>query len=398
MEARQTVEIKMKTSWTMGTVGLAAVLCLSACQEPQPAPDLPERPVSDFQLNTVIDGLPSPWAAAIMPNGDYLVTGKLGQLWRIESGATVEISGLPEVLTQFSDNRVATAGQGGLLDVALAPDFAESGTIYLSYSYGDWDANGTALMRAQLDGNQITSAETIFRASPGKEAGSHFGGKIAFPGDGTLLLSLGDGFYLREEAQKPNSHLGSIVRLTLDGGAPADNPDFGDDAKPQLFSIGHRNVQGLTVDPVTGEIWEHEHGPRGGDELNRLSSGANYGWPVATYGRDYQGARISPIEDHAGFAAPVHVWTPSIAPSGLAIYHGDMFPDWNGYALVGGLASGDLRRVNPDTGEEVILLNDAKTETDAFRIRDVDIDPDGAILLLVEDKTNGRLIRMLPKE
>lgn len=388
----------MKAVWTMRSVSLIAALSLCACQEAQPAPDLPERPVADFQLDTVIDGLPSPWAAAVLPNGDYLVTGKLGQLWRIERRTSVEISGLPEVLTQLSDNRIAAAGQGGLLDVALAPDFADTGMIYLSYSYGDWDANGTALMRAQLDGNQITSSETIFRTSPSKNAGSHYGGKIAFPGDGTLLLSLGDGFYLREEAQKPTSHFGSIVRLSLDGGTPTDNPDFGEGAKPQLFSIGHRNVQGLTVDPLTNVIWEHEHGPRGGDELNRMTSGANYGWPVATYGRDYQGARISPIEDHAGFAAPAHVWTPSIAPSGLAIYRGDMFADWNGYALVGGLASGDLRTVNPETGEEVILLSDAKTETDAFRIRDVDIDPDGAILLLIEDKTNGRLIRMLPKE
>jgi glucose/arabinose dehydrogenase len=388
----------MKANWTLGTVAVAAIAALSACTETQTAPDLQTRPVADFRLVTVVDGLPSPWAAAILPDGGYLITGKLGKLWRVQNGVAVEISGLPAEVTGFADMRVATGGQGGLLDVALAPDFATSGTIYLSYSYGDWTANGTALMRAQLTGNRITSSASIFRASPGKQAGSHFGGKIAFPGDGTLLLALGDGFSLREEAQKPSSHLGSIVRLTLDGGTPADNPEFGEDAKPQLFSIGHRNVQGLAIDPATGDIWEHEHGPRGGDELNRLSAGANYGWPVATYGRDYQGARISPIEDHAGFTAPVHYWTPSIAPSGLAIYRGDQFTDWNGYALIGGLASGDLRVVNPDSGEEVILLSDAKTEDDAFRVRDVDIDADGAILLLVEDGENGRLIRMLPKE
>lgn len=388
----------MKANWTLGIAALAAIAALSACMETQTAPDLQTRPVADFRLDTVVDGLPSPWAAAILPDGGYLITGKLGKLWRVQNGDVVEISGLPAEVTGFANMRVATGGQGGLLDVALAPDFATSGTIYLSYSYGDWAANGTALMRAQLTGNQITTSATIFRAGPGKEAGSHFGGKIAFPGDGTLLLTLGDGFSLREEAQKPSSHLGSIVRLTLDGGTPADNPDFGEDAKPQLFSIGHRNVQGLAIDPATGDIWEHEHGPRGGDELNRLTAGANYGWPVATYGRDYQGARISPIEDHAGFTAPVHYWTPSIAPSGLAIYRGDKFTNWNGYALVGGLASGDLRLVNPDSGEEVILLSDAKTEDDAFRIRDVDIDADGAILLLVEDGDNGRLIRMLPNE
>jgi glucose/arabinose dehydrogenase len=370
---------------------------LSACSEPQPAPDLTERPVADFQIDTIIDGLPSPWAATVLPNGDYLMTGKLGALWRISGDVKTDISGLPDIITGFADNRIATSGQGGLLDIAIAPDFAQSGTIYLSYSYGDWTANGTALMRATLVGDRLTNPTTIFRASPPKEAGSHFGGKIAFPGDGTLLLSLGDGFSLREEAQKPSSHLGSIVRLALDGGTPADNPDFGEDAKPQLFSIGHRNVQGLSVDSATGEIWAHEHGPRGGDELNRLSSGANYGWPIATYGRDYQGARISPIEDHAGFTAPVHYWVPSIAPSGLTIYRGDMFADWNGHALVGGLASGDLRRVNPDTGEEVILLSDAKTDADSFRVRDVDEDPDGSVILLIENAKNGRLLRMRPK-
>ena len=375
----------------------AAATLITACVEAQPAPDLPTRAVSDFQMETVIDGLERPWAAAALPQGGYLVTGKLGKLWRVETGTAREIANLPMEVGAFTGNRLAEAGQGGLLDVAIAPDFAISGEIYLSYSYGDWDANGTGLLRARLDGDHITSSETVFRTSPAKEAGSHFGGKILFLSDGTLLLSLGDGFSLREEAQKPASHFGSIVRLTREGGTPSDNPDFGENAKPHLFSIGHRNVQGLALDPATGIIWEHEHGPRGGDELNRLEAGSNYGWPIATYGRDYQGARISPIEEDARFTSPAHHWTPSIAPSGLAIYRGDLFADWNGHALIGGLASGDLRRVDPATGEEVILLSDAKTEDDAFRIRDVDIEADAAILLLIEDTVNGRLIRMTPK-
>ncbi|MGB3455475.1 MAG: PQQ-dependent sugar dehydrogenase [Litorimonas sp.] len=372
-------------------------LVLSGCLEPQPAPELPERPVADFRLDVVADGLASPWAAAALPDGGYLVTGKLGRLWRIEDGTVTELSGLPAELTGLAENRIATDGQGGLLDVALAPDFARTGMVYLSYSYGDWDANGTALMRARIDGDALVDAQTVFRAGPAKEAGSHFGGKILVMADGSLLLSLGDAFSLREEAQKPDSHLGSVVRLSPDGTAAPGNPSFGNGAMPELFTIGHRNVQGLAVDPATGEIWEHEHGPRGGDELNRLEAGANYGWPIATYGRDYQGARISPTEDHAGFAAPAHVWTPSIAPSGLAVYRGALFPDWNGHALIGGLASGDLRRVDPETGDETVLLADAKTDEDAFRVRDVDVEADGAVLLLVEDKENGRLIRMLPR-
>lgn len=376
---------------------VVTALGLSACLEPQSAPDLPERPQADFQTDTVASNLTAPWAAAIMSNGSYLVTGKFGNLWVINNGQVQPVSGLPPELTSLSNNRIATEGQGGLLDVALAPDFGISGMIYLSYSYGDWDANGTALMRARLNGDKLVGAETVFEAHPPKAAGSHFGGKIAVQSDGSLLLSLGDAFALREEAQRPTSHLGSIVRLNADGTAAPDNPNFDDGALPELFSIGHRNVQGLAIDPQTGIIWEHEHGPRGGDEINRIDAGGNYGWPIATYGRDYQGARISPVEDHAGFAAPVHVWTPSIAPSGMAVYRGDMFPDWDGDLLIGGLASGDLRRFDPVTGDEVILLSDAKTATDRFRVRDVDVDRDGAVLLLIEDAENGRLIRLMPK-
>ncbi|MGB6229519.1 MAG: PQQ-dependent sugar dehydrogenase [Litorimonas sp.] len=375
---------------------LLGAALLSACLEAQPAPDLPEVATSELTLAPVVEGLASPWAVEPLPQGGYLVTGKLGKLWRVEGGAVREISGLPDDIVALSDNQIATDGQGGLLDVALAPDFARSGEIYLSYSYGDWDANGTALLRARLNGDRLEGPDVIFRAGPAKEAGSHYGGKIVFLPDGTLLLSLGDGFALREEAQKPSSHLGSVVRLTRDGGAPADNPDFGDGAPPELFTIGHRNVQGLALDPQTGAIWEHEHGPRGGDELNRLTPGANYGWPIVTRGRDYQGARISPIESDPRYAEPVHGWTPSIAPSGLAIYRGDFFPDWNGHALVGGLASGDLRLVDTETGLETILLSDAKTDDDSFRVRDVTMDLDGAVLVLVEDAENGRLYRLTP--
>lgn len=381
----------------------AAALLLTACLEPQTAPELPQEPSSQFRLDTVIDGLPSPWAAAALPaeadadaGAGYLVTGKFGKLWIVRDGTRTEVTGLPSEITALADNRIATEGQGGLLDVALAPDFAQSGEIFLSYSYGDWDANGTGLIRATLSGATLRDAQTIFRAGPAKEAGSHYGGKIVFLRDGTLLLSLGDAFAMREEAQKPSSHLGSVVRLTRDGSAAAGNPDFGQDAVPELYSIGHRNVQGLAVDSATGQVWEHEHGPRGGDELNRLDAGANYGWPIVTRGVDYQGARISPIEDDPRYESPVHGWVPSIAPSGLAIYRGDLFA-WDGQALIGGLASGDLRRVDIQTGSEVRVLSDLKKDGDAFRVRDVDVEPDGAVLLLIEDSENGRLLRLLPR-
>ena len=376
---------------------LAAAAALTACLEPQPAPDLPQQPSSDFELETVADGLAQPWANAVLPRGGYLVTGKLGQLWRLDAdGTRVAIGGLPAEITALADNRIATDGQGGLLDVALAPDFDSTGEVFLSYSYGDWDANGTALMRARLVGDTLQDARTVFRAEPPKAAGSHYGGKIAMLDDGSLLLSLGDAFALREEAQKPSSHLGSVVRLLRDGAPAPNNPDFGPDARPELFTIGHRNVQGLAVDPETGTLWEHEHGPRGGDELNRLSAGANYGWPIVTRGRDYQGARISPRESDPRFEEPVRNWVPSIAPSGLAVYRGTLFADWNGDLLVGGLASGDVRRVSPDGARETVLLGDLKSDADAFRVRDVDVDRDGSVLLLVEDPQNGRLIRLSP--
>ncbi len=241
----------------------------------------------------------------------------------------------------------------------------------------------------------------IFRASPPKAAASHFGGKIAFLPDDTLVLTLGDGFAYREDAQKADTHLGKLVRLNRDGGVPDDNPFLGKSKdgrafKPQIYSLGHRNVQGLAYDAQTNTLWEHEHGPRGGDELNRIKPGANYGWPLATTGRDYQGARISPYETFEGTIDPIHDWVPSIAPSGLAIYRGDMFPDWNGDALIGGLASRDLRRVdleNGDSVDEESLLADLDG-----RIRDVRVARDGGVLVLIEDSENGRLLKLLPKD
>lgn len=377
-------------------VVLIALVTVSACREAQVEPDLPELTSSIFTLETVIDGLERPWAVEPLGNDAYLVTGNLGTLWLIESGSQQEIAGLPDELTRLRDSRIATNGQGGLLDIALAPDFADSGEIYLSYSYGDWDANNTALLRANIEGDTLVAAETIFRALPAKPVSRHFGGRIAFPDNDTVLLSLGDGLSMREEAQKPTSHLGSVVRLNRDGEVPADNPDFGTGAKPELFTIGHRNIQGLAVDPQTGVIWSHEHGPRGGDEINRLMAGENYGWPIVTQGRDYHGARVSPDETDPRFKDPIHGWTPAIAPSGIVVYRGELFPDWDGDILTGGLASGDIRHLDPTTGAETILLSDMKTDDDAFRVRDLAVDTDGALLILIEDTDNGRLIRMTP--
>lgn len=376
-----------------GIGSIIAASLLAACFEAQPAPDLPQRPSTEFTATEVVTGLNKPWSVTEMPDGKFLITEKSGKLLRTSGqGDRVAITGLP------SD--IFVSGQGGLLEVVLAPDFSDSNEVYLSYAYGTADANGTALLRAKLSGDTLENPTVIFRASPPKSAASHFGGKVVFLPDDTLVLTLGDGFAYREDAQKADTHLGKLVRLTRDGGVPQDNPFIGQskdgrEFKPQIYSLGHRNVQGLAYDAQTETLWEHEHGPRGGDELNIITPGANYGWPLATKGRDYQGARITPYESFEGTVDPVHSWVPSIAPSGLAIYRGDMFPEWNGDALIGGLASRDLRRVDLENGVSVgeeDLLSDLNG-----RVRDVRIARDGAVLILIEGEDTGKLLRLTPK-
>ncbi len=386
----------MRTKKWMSTLLLTGIL-MTACQEPQPAPELTQRLSSEFDIKLIGSGLINPWSVAVAPDGTYFITEKAGKLYHYKSWGRQTLKNLP--------TDIFNEGQGGLLDVVVAPDFKTSREIYYSYAYGTSDANGTALVRATLpeetkSPSDLVNPTVIFRASPPKSAASHFGGKIVFLPDGTLVLSLGDGFSYREDAQKADTHLGKLVRLTRDGGVPSDNPFIGQEKdgrafKPQTYSMGHRNVQGLAVDPETGILWEHEHGPRGGDELNRITPGANYGWPLATKGRDYQGARITPFESYEGMVDPVHSWVPSIAPSGLVIYRGDMFPEWNGDALIGGLASRDLRRIDLENGKsvgEVDLLSDLNG-----RIRDIRIDTDGALLVLIEHAEKGELLRITPK-
>jgi len=374
---------------------LLAAAALTACLEPQPAPELTERPSTEFNVETLVGGLDRPWSVAELPDGSFLITEIDGKLLRTTRDSRTDITGLP--------TNIFVGGQGGLLDVVLAPDFSSSNEVYISYASGTNDANHTALLRAVLKDGALQNETVIFRASPSKAAASHFGGKIVFLPDDTLVLTLGDGFAYREAAQIADTHLGKIVRLTRDGGVPEDNPFVGQEKggrafKPQTYSLGHRNVQGIALDPQTGELWEHEHGPRGGDELNQIKPGANYGWPLATTGRDYSGARISPYEAFEGMVSPVHDWVPSIAPSGLVIYRGGMFPEWSGDAFIGGLASRDVRRVDLENGKAVGeegLLADL-----GARVRDIRVANDGALLVLIENSENsedGQLLRITPK-
>ena len=357
---------------------------------PQSTPT-PDATTSSTAVNieTLADNLRAPWRVTVLPDSGYLVTERPGHLLRIANGGMrTEITGLPD--------DIYVEGQAGLFDIILSPDFTDTGTVYLSYAQGTKEANGTAVLRARLMGTELVDGKIIFRATPTKDTNAHFGARMVFLPDGTLVMSLGEGFAYREAAQDKASHLGKIVRINADGSIPADNPFIGTDGvRPEIYSLGHRNPQGLHFDGVSGTLWAHEHGPKGGDELNIIRGGKNYGWPIATTGIDYNGAKITPFKSYEGMENFVKDWVPSIAPSGLTIYRGTLFLGWDGDALVGGLKSRDLRRVDLEDGKfvrEYILLEDLSA-----RIRDVRTAPDGSILVLTDDATNGKLLRITPK-
>lgn len=337
-----------------------------------------------YRIETVADGLDHPWSLAFLPDGRLLVTERPGRLRMVEDGTlSAPVTGVPAV---------HAVSQGGLFEVLPASDFADSGLLYLSYAAGGPDANATTVLRARLADGALVDGTVVFAATPTKDTPVHYGGRMCHRGDGTVLIGLGDGFDYREAAQDAASHLGSIVRLAPDGAAPSDNPFRNvDGALPETYSIGHRNIQGLVCDDEG--VWAHEHGPRGGDELNRIGPGANYGWPVATGGIDYSGARVSPFERRPGMVAPVVEWTPSIGPSGMTRYRGGAFPDWNGDLFVSTLVERSVRRLIMDgdavSGQEVLF-----TELDA-RIRDVATGPDGFLYLLT-DADDGAILRVRP--
>jgi len=342
-----------------------------------------------LEVQAVASGLVNPWSLAFLPDGRMLVTERPGRMRLVtpEGQLSPPLKGVPEVFV---------SGQGGLLDVIIDKSYAQNKTIYFCFAERTGGGGRTAVARAKLnDGNgRLDEVKVIFRQEGALSSGNHYGCRIVQANDGNLFVTLGEHFSYRDEAQNLGNHLGKLIRITPDGAAPADNPFVGRaDAKPEIWSYGHRNEQGLAINPASGDLWEIEHGPRGGDEVNIIGKGKNYGWPVIGYGIDYSGAKIHESTSKSGMEQPVKYWVPSIAPSGMTFYTAKLFPKWTGSLFTGALAGKMLVRLslngNAVTGEERLLQNLNE------RIRDVRQGPDGALWLLT-DNSAGRILRVSP--
>ncbi len=376
--------MKWRTTMTRWPAFVVMAAAAGACQGQA---GLPPTVNDRVQLTTIASGLEHPWSLAFLPDGRMLVTERPGRLRYVTMKGEVSepIAGVPAV---------HAAGQGGLLDVVLDPDFSANSTIYLSYAEpGDGDLNGTAVARARLDRARLTDLEVIFRQSPKVKSNHHFGSRLVFARDGNLFVTLGERNSERQSAQDLGTHLGKIVRITKDGKVPADNPFVGRaGALPEIWSLGHRNMQGATLDPATGRLWAIDHGPRGGDEINLPEAGRNYGWPVITYGTEYSGPAIGEGTAKPGLEQPLYYWVPSIATSGMTFYTSDVHPEWKGNLFVGALAAKLVARL--EIGADGKVKAEERFPV-GERVRDIRQGPDGA-LYLVTDEDAGRLLRLTP--
>lgn len=371
---------------TVATLLAASLLITTATRGQQPAFG---SSAGELEIRTVARGLVNPWALAFLPDGKMLVTERPGRMRIVtpEGQLLPPLKGVPEV---------SASGQGGLLDVITDGSFAQNRTIYFCFAERADGGGRTAIARARLDDgkDRLDDVKVIFRQQGPLSSGNHHGCRIAQADDGNLFATMGDHYTYRDQAQSLGDHLGKIVRIAPDGSVPAGNPFAGrTDARPEIWSYGHRNAQGLAINPASGEVWETEHGPRGGDEVNVIAKGGNYGWPVIGYGIDYSGAKIHAGTARDGMEQPVKYWVPSIAPSGMAFYTGKLFPKWSGSLFTGALGGAMLVRLtlngNAVTAEERLLQNLNE------RIRDVRQGPDGALWLLT-DSSAGRLLRVSP--
>ncbi|MEM1074720.1 MAG: PQQ-dependent sugar dehydrogenase [Pseudomonadota bacterium] len=338
--------------------------------------------LAETRINPMITGLDTPWGFALLPDGSVLVTEKDGRILRWSGDRLREVTGAPSVVDR---------GQGGLLDITTARDFAQSRTLFLTYSKRQRGGAGTTLARAELsaDGTRLQNLRDIFEMSSGSSGGRHFGSRVVEARDGTLFVTIGDRGD-RPAAQDRSNHVGTIIRVTKTGAVPSDNPFLDvSGVRPEIWSYGHRNPQGAGLD-ARGQLWTAEHGARGGDEVNFIRKGANYGWPVISYGRHYSGAKIGEGTQKAGMEQPASYWDPSIAPSGLMIYNGNMFPEWRGDMFVGSLKFDYISRldITGETTREVGKIENSTT----LRVRDIQEAPDGSIWFM--SVGNGTIYRV----
>ena len=373
--------IPLYKSYMVRFLAVAALLPLAAAAQTHRSDE------HAYRVIKVVEGLEQPWSLAFLPDGRFLVSEKAGRLRLVQNGRLNPrpVDGLPEITVH---------GQGGLQDVALHPQFEKNQLVYLAYAGRGSDGVGTELARGRLVGQRLEGVEVLFKQSPKGRAGQHFGGRIVFDREGFVYLTLGDRGE-RDRAQRPDDHAGSVIRLHDDGRVPKDNPFVGRAGwKPEKFTLGNRNMQGAALHPQTGALWTHEHGPQGGDEVNVMRPGVNYGWPVITYGANYGfGTKIGEGTHKPGMQQPIHYWVPSIAPSGMAFYVGDNFPRWKGDLFVGALRDQMLVRLKLD-GEKVVS-EERLLKGVLGRIRDVRVGPDGFIYLLT-DEAHGVLARLEP--
>ena len=363
---------------------LFSIVILSSCAE-NDIEELNKTKEFTLGIDTLATGLENPWSMAFLPDGRILIAERPGRLRIFANGVlqSTPVQGIPEIWNH---------GQGGLLDVVLHPDYEENGWIYLAYAARFGNGGNTTVSRGKLENNSFIDVELIFQGDPASSSGQHFGSRIVFDGNGYMFTTIGDRGVMNN-AQSLQNHTGKVIRLFDDGSLPPDNPFVNTvGAKPEIWSFGHRNIQGMTIHPLTGQLWAHEHGPMGGDEINIILKGLNYGWPLATFGKNYSGTSITINTSLPGMEDPVYHWTPSIAPCGLAFVTSDKYSVWKGNMLVGALAGRHIHRV--------VLNGSTVTETeyilqDFARFRDIRQGPDGYIYVLTESP--GLFIRLIPQ-